>query len=98
MDIQLIPEAVTDYELLNGNLRNLVNEKIEELQKNPFLGAALENKHGIDLTGFYKIYVARKTYRIVYRIVKDKIEIWGIGKRDKMEIYRNIGARISDRN
>ena len=97
MDIQLIPEAVTDYELLNRNLKNLINEKIEELRKNPLLGIALENKHGIDLTGFYKIYVAKKTYRIVYRIVKDKVEIWGIGKRDKMEIYRNIGARISDR-
>jgi mRNA interferase RelE/StbE len=52
------------------------------------------------LTGYYKIYVAKKAYRIVYRIIKDEIEIieiWGIGKRDKMEIYKIIGQRILKR-
>jgi hypothetical protein len=37
---------------------------------------------------------------IVYRIVKDEIEIieiWGIGKRDKMEIYKNIRQRMLKR-
>ena len=47
-----------------------------------------------------QIYVAKKVYRIVYRIVKNEIEIveiWGIGKRDKMEIYKIIGKRISNK-
>jgi hypothetical protein len=42
----------------------------------------------------------RKSYRIVYRIIKKEIEIieiWGIGKRDKLEIYKIIGQRISNR-
>jgi mRNA interferase RelE/StbE len=42
--------------------------------------------------------VAKKSYRIVYRIVKNEIEIieiWGIGKRDKMEIYKKVGKRVS---
>jgi hypothetical protein len=33
--------------------------------------------------------------------VKDEveiIEIWGIGKRDKMEVYKDIGKRIKKRN
>jgi mRNA interferase RelE/StbE len=38
-------------------------------------GEALGNKNNTDLTGYYKIYVARKAYRIVYRIKKDAIEI-----------------------
>ena len=57
-------------------------------------------KHNIDLSGFYKIYVAKKSYRIVYRLITPSqieiIEIWGIGKRDKEEIYRIIGKRISN--
>ena len=100
MKIQFIPEAVKDYKSLDGSVKKLVNEKIDKLKENPFLGEALGNKNGIDLTGYYKIYVAKKSYRIVYRIEKNEIEIievWGIGKRDKMEIYENIGKRISDR-
>jgi mRNA interferase RelE/StbE len=100
VNIQFIPEAVKDYKSLDGSIKILVNEKIDKLKENPFLGEALGNKNNIDLTGFYKIYVAKKSYRIIYRIVKSRIEIieiWGIGKRDKMEIYEIIGKRISDR-
>ena len=100
VNIQFIPEAAKDYKSLDAYLRKLVNEKIDKLKEDPFLGEALGNKNNIDLTGFYKIYVAKKSYRIVYRIVKEKIEIveiWGIGKRNRMEIYKIIGKRISKR-
>jgi len=100
VDIQFIPEAVKDYQALDGNIKKLVNDKIDKLQENPYLGESLGNRNNIDLTGFYKIYVSKKTYRIVYRIIKNKveiIEIWGIGKRDKMEIYKTIGRRVSNR-
>ena len=100
MNIQFIPEAAKDYKSLDAYLKKLVNEKIDKLKENPFLGEALGNKNNIDLTGFYKIYVAKKSYRIVYRIIKDKIEIveiWGIGKRNRMEIYKLVGKRISKR-
>ena len=100
MNILFIPEAVKDYKSLDGSIKILVNEKIDKLKENPFLGEALGNKNNIDLTGFYKIYVAKKSHRIVYRIVKNKIEIieiWGIGKRDKMKIYEIIGKRTSDK-
>lgn len=100
MDIQFIPEAVDDYKSLDGSVKKLANEKIDALKENPFLGESLGNKHNMDLTGYYKIYFAKKSYRIVYRIVKNEveiIEIWGIGKRDKMEIYRNVEKRIRSR-
>ncbi|MDR1277824.1 MAG: type II toxin-antitoxin system RelE/ParE family toxin [Treponema sp.] len=96
-EIQFIPEAAEDYRSLDGSIKKQVNEKIDKLKENPFLGEALGNKNNIDLTGYYKIYVVKKAYRIVYRIKKDAIEIieiWGIGKRDKMEIYKIIGQRI----
>jgi mRNA interferase RelE/StbE len=98
--IQFIPEAAEDYRSLDGSIKKQVNEKIDKLKENLFLGEALGNKNNIDLTGYYKIYAAKKAYRIVYRIVNDTIEIveiWGIGKRDKMEIYKIIGQRILNR-
>ena len=100
MDIQFIPEAAKDYKLLDGSIKKLVNDKMEKLEENPYLGEALGNKNNIDLTGFYKIYVYKKIYRIVYRIVNDEveiIEIWGIGKKDKMEIYKEVRKRISNK-
>jgi mRNA interferase RelE/StbE len=100
VEIQFIPEAVNDYKSLDGSIKTLVNEKIDKLKENPFLGESLGNKNNIDLTGYYKIYVAKKSYRIVYRIVKNEIEIieiWGIGKRDKMEIYKKVVKRITNK-
>ena len=89
MDIQFIPEAVKDYKLLDGNIKKMVNDKIDRLKENPYLGESLGNKNNIDLTGYHKIYVFKKPYRIVYRIVKKEIEIieiWGIGKRDNKSL------------
>jgi len=100
LDIQFIPEAVKDYKSLDGNIKILVNEKIDKLKENPYLGEELGNRSNINLTGYYKIYIDKKKYRIVYRIVKNEIEIieiWGIGKRDKMKIYKDVGKRISKR-
>ena len=99
--IEFIKEAAKDYKNLDGSVKKLVNIKIEELSKNPMVGEKLGNKNNIDLTGFFKIYVFKKKYRIVYRLITpdeiEIIEIWGIGKRDKEEIYRIIGKRLKDR-
>jgi mRNA interferase RelE/StbE len=95
--IEFIPEAASDYKSLDGSVRKKVNKKLEELSKNPFLGDHLGNKFNVDLTGFYKLYVDNKKIRIVYRLLGEEIEIievWGIGKRDKEEIYRLIGHRL----
>jgi mRNA interferase RelE/StbE len=96
--IQFIPEAAKDYQELDGSIKLLVNKKIEEIEKNPFLGEKLGHKFNIDLTGFLKTYVAAKKYRIVYRLLTPEkvevVEIWGIGKREKEEIYRTIGKRL----
>jgi len=102
MDIEFIPEAAKEYKSLDGSIKKLVDKEFVELEKNPYLGEALGNKNNIDLTGYYKIYVYKKIYRIVYRITENKnnieiIEIWGIGKKDKMEIYKNVGKRITKR-
>lgn len=95
--IEFIPEAASDYKSLDGSVKKKVNKKLDELSQNPFLGDHLGHKFGIDLTGFYKLYVDHKRVRIVYHLLGDAvevIEVWGIGKRDKEEIYRLIGHRL----
>jgi mRNA interferase RelE/StbE len=96
MDIRFIPEAVKDYKSLDGSIKLLVNKKIEKLKEDAYIGEELGNKKNIDLTGYYKIYVAKKKYRIVKNEI-EIIEIWGIGKRDKMEVYKEVGKRIKSR-
>ena len=88
--IEFIPEAEKDFAKLDNSIKKQVAKKIEKLSQNPSFGEPLGYKMGINLTGFYKIYVLNKKYRIIYRIIKDTIEIveiWGIGKRDKAQIY-----------
>lgn len=95
--IEFISEAAQDYKSLDGGVKRKVDKKLENLSKNPFLGEHLGNKFDIDLTGFHKLYVDNKNIRIVYRLLGEGIEIievWGIGKRDKEEIYKLIGHRL----
>jgi mRNA interferase RelE/StbE len=100
MNIEFIPEAKDDYKSLDGRIKKLVNKIMEKLEENPYIGEELGNKNNIDLTGYYKIYFDKKKYRIIYRIVKNEIEIieiWGIGKREKMEIYKEVEKRKLNR-
>jgi mRNA interferase RelE/StbE len=95
--IEFLPDATKDFDRLSGSLQKQAGKKIDALSNNPFLGRPLGNKLGIDLTGFYKLYFAKKKYRIVYRLIGEHIEvieIVGIGKRDKEEIYKLIAKRL----
>ena len=98
--IEFTPDAADDYRSLDGSVRKKVDKKLSVLSDNPSLGEHLGNKMEINLTGFYKVYVDNKKFHIVYRIIRDSIEIieiWGIGKRERAEIYRLIRKRLSDR-
>ncbi len=95
--VEFHPDAEKDFDGLDGSVKKEVAKKIDALAENPFLGKPLGNKYGADLTGFYKLYVARKKYRIFYRlrgVHVEVIEIVGIGKRDKEEVYKMVAKRI----
>jgi mRNA interferase RelE/StbE len=95
--IEFLPEAEKDYEHLDRSVRKEVAKKIDALADNPFLGNPLGNKYGVDLAGFYKLYAAGKRYRIVYRLAGghvEVVEIVGIGKREKQEIYKVVAQRL----
>jgi len=95
--IEFHPGAEKDFDALDGSIRKEVAKKIDALAENPFLGKPLGKRYGTDLTGFYKLYVSRKKYRIVYRLIGEYIEvieIVGIGKRDKEEVYKLVARRL----
>jgi mRNA interferase RelE/StbE len=95
--IEFLPDAEKDFDALDGSIRKEVGKKIDALAENPFLGKPLGKKYGVELTGFYKLYVSKKKYRIVYRMIGkhiEVIEIVGIGKRDKEEVYKLVARRI----
>jgi mRNA interferase RelE/StbE len=95
--IEFHPEAAKDFARLDGSVRKEVAKKIDALSENPFLGKPLGNKMGLDLTGYFKLYASKKKIRIVYRLLKDYlevIEVIGIGKRAKEEVYKLILRRL----
>lgn len=95
--IEFHPEAARDFDRLDRSVRKKVGKKINALAENPLMGKPLGNKMGLDLTGFFKLYGDRKKYRIIYRILRgylEVVEIIGIGKREKEEIYRLILKRL----
>ncbi|MCL4415102.1 MAG: type II toxin-antitoxin system RelE/ParE family toxin, partial [Actinobacteria bacterium] len=87
--IFLIPEAEEDFKNLDGSLKKLVLKKLIQLETNPFMGEALGNKAGMDLTGYYKLYVFKKKIRIVYEIKEDIliVSIISIGRRENFSVY-----------
>ena len=95
--IEFLPDASKDFDGLAGSLKKHATNKLTSLIENPYLGKPLGNKLGIDLTGFYKLYFAKKKYRIIYRLIGENIEvieIIGIGKRDKEEICKMVAKRL----
>ena len=78
-------------------------EKIwQQLKINPYLGEPLFDRPDLDiyLEECYKIYFYQKKYRFVYTI-NDANEIIvviiiAIGKRDKLEVYREADKRLGE--
>ena len=98
--VKMDENALKDYRNLDGSIRRVVNKKIDRLKINPFLGKKLGNIQENNLSGFFKLYVYSKTYRIIYRLITpteiEIIEIVGIGRRDKNEIYHIVSKRLSE--
>ena len=99
--VELHPGAKEDLDSLDPSVRRDVTKRIDVLSENPFIGKPLGNVMGINLTGYYKLYAARKRYRIVYHLVGnclEIVEIVGIGKRERSEIYKIVAKRLFNKN
>jgi mRNA interferase RelE/StbE len=92
----LTAEAADDFRQLDGSLRKPVAKQLKKLESAPLLGEHLGDKAGLDLTGYYKLYVAKKGVRIVYRIIEQEVivEVVAIGKREDLAVYQTALKRI----
>jgi mRNA interferase RelE/StbE len=79
--VKLIPEAREDFDRLDGSVKRLVLKQLIKLEKNPQYGDSLGNKAGLNLEGYFKIYVDRKRIRIIYEVKDDNVNVIAINKR-----------------
>jgi len=89
-------EADDDLLSLSYTQKIMIFKQFKKLETSPELGIPLGKKAGYDLSGYRKMYANKKQFRIVYKIVEDKIiiEVIAIGKRDDMEVYKKASQRI----
>lgn len=94
-----VPEAAAEFKTLDGSVKKQVAVQLRKLESAPHLGQPLGNMRGFDLSGYYKVYAARKSIRIVYRIIEDEIvvEVIGIGRRADYEVYAEAARRLLKR-
>jgi mRNA interferase RelE/StbE len=97
--VQLIAEARVDFQNLDKGRKLLVAKMLKQLESNPYKGEHLGNKAGINLTGYYKLYVDKKKIRIVYTVVEKEIvvRVIAIGPRQGMVVYREAIVRLGKR-
>jgi len=95
--VDFIDDALEDWDDLDPAKQRLAIPQLKKLRTSPELGETLGNKAGMDLTGFRKLLFDNKRYRIVYRILEDerKVEVWAIGKREKMDVYSAVRSRLT---
>jgi mRNA interferase RelE/StbE len=94
--VVLTAHAAQDFRGLDKSVKNQVARQLKKLETSPELGEHLGRRAGLDLTGYYKLYAARKAIRIIYRIVELEVlvEVVAIGKREDMAVYREAVRRL----
>ena len=92
--VELIPEAHTDFNKLDGSVKKQVLKQLVKLEQNPKYGTPLGNKAGINLEGYFKLYADKKRIRIIYEEIGHVIKVIAIDKREDMEVYRIAMKRI----
>jgi len=90
------PDAAAEFRSLPSDLRLDVLQQLARMTINPNAGQGLEDKHGMNLKGYRKMYFWRATHRIVYSVESDgKCKIWGVGPRAGFAVYKSVANRIS---
>lgn len=94
--LKLHPKVEDDLKELDKALQFQVFKKLKQIQTSPQIGIALGNKNNMNLSGYKKVYVAKKKVRIVYEVQDEVLTIYtiAIGKRDDMEVYKKASGRI----
>lgn len=97
-DITFLDEAIEDLENLDGSAQRLVLGKLRLLAEDPEAGKPLGRTTTGNLTGFRKLVVGDRAYRIVYRIEDDGTVcvVWVIGPRADDRCYETTLERLRE--
>jgi len=98
--VRLLPEAADDIRALDGSARVLVLKALKKLETSPgSRGGPLGSKSNAasDLTGFRKLVVGDRDYRVVYEVRQDGsvVIVWVVGKRADNEVYATALSRLA---
>jgi mRNA interferase RelE/StbE len=94
--VVLTADAARDFRALDQSVKEQVARQLRKLETSPHLGEHLGRRAGLDLTGYYKLYAARRAIRIVYHILELEVvvEVIAIGKREDLAVYREAARRL----
>jgi mRNA interferase RelE/StbE len=95
--VVLTPAARDDVRALDGAARKLVLKAMKKLEDHPeSRGAPLGSRQSANLTGFRKLVVGDRQYRVVYRVEADGsvCVVWVVGSRVDSECYQAAKARV----
>ena len=90
-------QAKEDLRDLDGSARKIVLKALLKLEDHPEQrGTPLGSNPGGNLTGFRKLVVGNRAYRIVYQVTADGdvSVVWVIAKRADNEVYELAVARL----
>lgn len=94
-EVRFVDPAVEDLQRLSPDVVKRVLKKVLLLEQDPKAGAPL----GGPLTGYRKLVVGNRDWRIVYRETAagdvEVCEIWAVGARADDEVYREAAARVA---
>jgi mRNA interferase RelE/StbE len=96
--VELTDEALDDLRGLDGSARKLVVRALATLRDSPGeRGAPLGSRRLGNLSGFRKLVVGDRQYRVIYRVEEDGsvCVVWVIGSRVDEECYQLAIARLA---
>ncbi len=84
---------------LDKHRQRLVGKQLRKLETAPELGKHCGKIAGIDLTGFRKLYVDRKSLRVIYSIDEAEVlvEVINIGARAELAAYKEAARFLQKR-
>ncbi|HYC94744.1 MAG TPA: type II toxin-antitoxin system RelE/ParE family toxin [Sphingomicrobium sp.] len=92
--LTFLRDAKKEWDKLGATIRSQFAAKLRERLQDPRVPAA----RLASLKDCYKIKLRSAAYRLVYRVIDDRlvVQVIAVGKRERSEVYRSAAKRISD--
>ena len=93
-DLEFLPSALKEWDKLGSNIRDQFGKKLRERLGNPRIPSARLRA----LPDCYKIKLRTAGYRLVYRVLDDRIvvQVVAIGRRDRNLVYKIAAGRLAN--